>query len=649
MQLYKLFKKSVMKSKLKFFPIKILNKKFVFHVFAMAIISWPFNTTAQKPEFFTINGREINIDTLNKQIINMTDEMGVKGMSLAVIDENQIVFYNSYGFRNDDKKVNKRTVFSGLSLSKNFLAFVTYQLVDEGKLDLDKPMYQYRIHERLEYDDRYKLITARMVLSHSSGMENWPSWNNRDTLEIISSPGKKFVYSGAAYQYLARVIETILNQSYEEYINERIIKPLKLKNTYLKYTQKHLGPFHKESPSNYAVGYRVFGQQSTFKNTNTRPAAGNHFTAEDYAKLILAFFDSTKLTSNRKDDILQPIVSIHNSSIFYGPGFELIMSNEDTIIAHGGDSEGYRNQMFYSVKKKIGFVFMTNSDCGKLMTDRLCKMTVALNIDSYFKAQYFISEQYPSIALSLLKVHEKKGYDAMVVELEKLKREKKIGVNTLNVLSDIFRWGGDLKGAEKLLEDNIRLYPDSSLAYSLLAEVFIDMEQYDLAIKNFKKATELNFSSWDLEFNIKKCEKKLAEIERRKGFLTRITSNKETTIEAEDYNSMDNIKIERSLDEGGGHVVGCIDRGGWVDYQIDISEAGTYLVTFRVESLKEGGQLELRSKTAVLTTIDIPSTNGLQKWTSITKEVALPPGGQTLKLYTRAGAVNVNWLKFHHP
>ena len=109
------------------------------------------------------------------------------GLSLALIDNNEVVYYNAYGQKecNKNKKVNKRTVFNGASLTKTYLLYTVLKLADERKIDLDKPVYQYLEYPRLEHDERYKLITARMLLNHSSGIENWQDRNDPKKLEIL--------------------------------------------------------------------------------------------------------------------------------------------------------------------------------------------------------------------------------------------------------------------------------------------------------------------------------------------------------------------------------------------------------------------------------------------------------------------------------
>jgi CubicO group peptidase (beta-lactamase class C family) len=611
-----------------------------------------FTGTCQAPPkqgHFMANGRAVNIASFDREIIHMMQEIGVPGMSLAIIDNNQVVYCNGYGVRKKEEpyKVTKRTVFDGCSLSKTLLAYVAYQLADEAKIQLDTPLYRYLPYPRLEHDRRYKLITARMVLSHSSGLENWSDYNNSDTLEILAAPGTKFLYSGEGYQYLAKVVEQLLGQQYGEYIQERVLTPLQLKNTYLKYKKPALPLFHRIKPWNFAVGHQTDGRQPLFQNSGTFPAAGNHFTAEDYAKLITAIFDTSRISYNRRADILAPIVQIEHSAIFYGPGFEVLPDPDNLIISHGGDKPGYKNLVFYSVQKRSGFVMMVNSDRGKSMAEKICQLSVQLNIDPFLKSQYYFFEQYPSPALSLLKIYDDHGRDTMFAAIARFHRQQKLNVNSLSTLSYFFRFGGDRVIAKDLLEYNTRLYPESALAYSLLGELYVSMDRYEEGYRCLKKAKALKFDLWDLEEeDMAEHNKRLADAEARKSNQHALQPNNETIIQAEEYMGMRGVRVQATTDTGGGDNVAFIDTEDYMDYRVNIPAAGTYAVTVRVASEMGGSQMELRADNILLGKINIPTTNGWQNWISVSTQVQLPQGLHPLRIYVSNGGFNFNWMKF---
>jgi len=501
----------------------------------MTMVSLP-QAMAQKSRSFTANGKQVNIARFNKEVSKMMDEMGVPGLSLAIIENDEIVFVKGYGKKRvgepkdawhvggfgvsvKDLKIegdiDGATVFNGASLSKTFLAFVAYQMVDEGLLDLDKPMIEYMNYDRIEPDERYKLITARMILSHSSGLENWESNNDSDKLEIMGNPGEEFIYSGEGYNYLALVTKQLLEESYSVYVKERVIDRLGLKNSYLSYNVVEESPIppEKSIPSNFAIAHPLSGGQYLLRNTRVNPAYANHFSAEDYAKLVLGMFDTANLSAERRKDILEPRVRMGESSVFYGPAFELIINEGDTIISHGGDNAGYKNLMYYSPVKKRGFVMLANNDWAKSMASRLNELSVGLDIDKFFdpKYDYTFSIQYPNPALNLLKEYAEKDSTGLFTALAKYKKKGKIDAKAMNGLAMFFKYYGDDDIEFKLLEETKALFPETALTYCLLGDHYLDNEQYQLALDHYNKALALNFSYWKLDRDIAYCKKELSK------------------------------------------------------------------------------------------------------------------------------------------
>ena len=118
--------------------------------------------------------QEVLIDSIENFIDNKIKEMNIPGLSMAIINDGQVVYHIVKGYADIKKKslVDERTIFEGASLSKPLFAYMVMFLVEDGKLDLDKPLHEYldyHYHDIDKEDERYKQITARMVLSHTTG------------------------------------------------------------------------------------------------------------------------------------------------------------------------------------------------------------------------------------------------------------------------------------------------------------------------------------------------------------------------------------------------------------------------------------------------------------------------------------------------
>ncbi len=122
-------------------------------------------------------------------------------------------------------------------------------------------------------------------------------------------------------------------------------------------------------------------------------------------------------------------------------------------------------------------------------------------------------------------------------------------------------------------------------------------------------------------------------------------------VEAEDYEAMSGVQTQNTNDAGAGLNVDYINNGDWMDYNLSVSSAGNYSVGFRVAAPAAGSQIQLKkSDGTVLTTINIPATGGWQTWTTVTANLTLASGNQTLRLQAVVPGTgfgfNVNWMQF---
>jgi CubicO group peptidase (beta-lactamase class C family) len=101
--------------------------------------------------------------------------------------------------------VDAETVFEAASLSKSVFAYGVLALCHAGLLDLDTPLTHYLPDRSLCRDPRLEAITARTVLSHTTGFPNWRQRGKPLTIDRV--PGESFGYSGDGYLYLQRVVE----------------------------------------------------------------------------------------------------------------------------------------------------------------------------------------------------------------------------------------------------------------------------------------------------------------------------------------------------------------------------------------------------------------------------------------------------------
>lgn len=158
----------------------------------------------------------------NSAAASAMERAGAHGLALAVIDQGRPVFVRSYGVRNAaGDPLTPDTVMYGASLTKSVFAYTVVQLAEEGKVDLDqtiaemfpKPLPDYGNLDAyghwgdLAGDPRWRAITPRMILTHSSGFANFWFVEPNEKLRIHFEPGSRFAYSGEGIILLQFALE----------------------------------------------------------------------------------------------------------------------------------------------------------------------------------------------------------------------------------------------------------------------------------------------------------------------------------------------------------------------------------------------------------------------------------------------------------
>ncbi len=144
------------------------------------------------------------------EITEMMRAARIPGLSLAELRDGELVRVEVIGVADaaSGEPVSEATLFEAASLSTPVFATIVLRLVERGEIDLDRPLVEYLVNERID-DPRGDRITARMVLSHRSGLPNWGG----ERLELAFDPGTAFNYSGEGYVYLQRVVEDLTGVS----------------------------------------------------------------------------------------------------------------------------------------------------------------------------------------------------------------------------------------------------------------------------------------------------------------------------------------------------------------------------------------------------------------------------------------------------
>ena len=183
------------------------------------------------------------------------------------------------GSRGDGRgPVDDDSVFGAASLSKPVFASGVMSLVDAGLLDLDRPLGEYLTEPYLAADERAASITARMVLSHTTGL---PNWRQDGPLLLRWSPGTRWGYSGEGYSYLQEVVERLTGTRLDRYLTDAVLRPLGMNDSTF--------AWQDVAENRLARGHSIDGNlRPPFRPLQAKAAAGGMFTtASDYLRFLV--------------------------------------------------------------------------------------------------------------------------------------------------------------------------------------------------------------------------------------------------------------------------------------------------------------------------------------------------------------------------
>ncbi len=201
--------------------------------------------------------------TAIKQLIPVIDsnyrafaiEQHSPGLAYAVVYNGKIIHLGNLGYTDVEQQipVSEKSVFRIASMTKSFVAAAILQLRDAGKLRLDDPVEQYvpEFSKQPVPTDDAPVITIRHLLTHTSGLPEDDPWGDRlldmseetfraltkEGFSFSNTPGVKYEYSNTPFALLGKIIRKVSGQSYDSYINEHILSPLGMKETYWEYTE----------------------------------------------------------------------------------------------------------------------------------------------------------------------------------------------------------------------------------------------------------------------------------------------------------------------------------------------------------------------------------------------------------------------------
>jgi CubicO group peptidase (beta-lactamase class C family) len=269
---------------------------------------------------------------IDGKVAHMMVQTGAKGMAVAVIDHGKVGYVHAYGIRNaKGDRLTTDSVMYGASLTKTVFAYTVMQLVDEGKInldtpiaaDLDKPLPsygpdpvfpdKYGPYKDLANDPRWKKITPRMCLTHSTGFSNFWFIEPDHKLHIHFDPGTRFSYSGEGFILLQFVIE---HGRKEQGLGLDVGNLTQVNFARLGMRRTSL-VWHNGQDSNVADGWNDQGQpQPHSARKKVRAAGSMNTTISDFAKFTAALVRGDGLAPASRAEMTKPSLHITTRNQF---------------------------------------------------------------------------------------------------------------------------------------------------------------------------------------------------------------------------------------------------------------------------------------------------------------------------------------------
>jgi CubicO group peptidase (beta-lactamase class C family) len=317
----------------------------------------------------------------------MTAEVQVHQFNgnVLVAKAGKLIYQRSFGYSNYDTKtaLDSNSIFELASVSKQFTAMGILQLKDQGKLSLSDTLRKF--FPELPYAN----VTIQHLLTHTSGLPDYmeamaAKWDhkkiafNKDVIHFLATekipanfqPGAKSEYSNTAYEMLASIIEKVSGQSFQQYMQDHIFKPLGMQHTRI-YNTRRSG----ETIPDYAYGYVYSDSQKRYVLPDSLSMYDLVFyldgivgdgtvnsTTGDLLKWDRALKEHMLLSERTQKEMFTPQTIFDTATnLHYGYGVFLGENEVGRYITHGGGWPGYHTNLIRYIDRDITVIILSNN------------------------------------------------------------------------------------------------------------------------------------------------------------------------------------------------------------------------------------------------------------------------------------------------
>ena len=368
----------------------------------------------------------VKIQAIDRFVESELARQRIPGAAVGIYSRGRVLLSKGYGLANVELgvPVKPETMFQSGSVGKQFLSAAIMMLVEEGKLSLDDSITKY-------FPDApasWKPIQIKNLLSHTSGLSEYESDDRTgpkgpfylrldftedelatkiEAMPIEWETGSKWAYRNTNYVLLGIIIHKITGKRYDEFLGERIFKPLGMTSTRL-ISERDIIP-------NRASGYEIDGDelknQSWVSPTFNSTADGAlYFNVVDLAHWDEALYGTSLLKQSSLDRIwtVYPLNDGKPNPDGYGFAWEIGEQKGHKRIEHGGAWQGFTCNISRYPDESLTVVVLTNLDAGHAEPEYIAHVVAGLVDTSLMPNKLAaITDNQPEIAAALAKTLDK--------------------------------------------------------------------------------------------------------------------------------------------------------------------------------------------------------------------------------------------------
>ncbi len=436
---------------------------------------------------------------LEKYIKAYETNRKVASVSAGIAHKNKIEWLGACGYADIGNHVlaHPLTVYRIASISKVITAVAVMQLVEQGKINLDRDARKY-----IPYFPRKKWkFSVRQILQHTAGLRAYKPGefnstayyaSTKEAVEVIAGdtlmykPGTKYLYTTLGYNLLAAVIENAAGISFTDYLKKNIFIPAGMFATTAEY--------HPQIIINEARGY----DKNNFRMLQNAPLAdlsikfaggGLISTSEDLLKFGMALLHGKLIKPGTLDSMLVPTKLAGGKILESGLGFELKTdSNGEKFFGHYGSGTGFVSLLAVYPKDSLVAVDLINT------VDRN-PGSPALDLAAIYSGKPY-RLPLKSLADELMSITLSSGIDSAVYSYFRIKNEQNSEVDISP--NELSLFGYDLLKLHRSF-DAVKIFllfldehPGNISAYIGLADSYYHDSNHGLALKYYRKALSIN-------------------------------------------------------------------------------------------------------------------------------------------------------------